>query len=376
MAYVKNIWVDQDVERPKTYEVTNNQDGSITLTDSFGLVTELGTPVNAANMNHIEDGIANSVGKDECIPEYNSSISYEIGTFVKYTYSETINVPDGQGGHIQTSVTQTKHYKSLQANNLNHALTNTSYWQEVILDATDRLLKTGDTMTGTLTFDVPLGTSGIRDANPVMINANNIDFDTAPTSTEYLGMVQINDQNDNRMGRFEYALLPSGQHNIRIVDKKNSSGTEYSILEVGFDVNGNKYCTFPNTVRVDGQWQPNLTSIATNVNINGSSNLTYDLSTSIPKDGYCYELLLWARAITTTTSTAYIPIYVGSSLTADSFLPVCGMKAVNNVSNTSIGSTILPLGTDRKITLSRNAGYYGTLEVLAVKAIRRIGTNS
>jgi hypothetical protein len=57
MAYVKNIWVDQDVERPKTYEVTNNQDGSITLTDSFGLVTELGTPVNAVNMNHIEGGI-------------------------------------------------------------------------------------------------------------------------------------------------------------------------------------------------------------------------------------------------------------------------------------------------------------------------------
>ena len=57
MAYTKNTWVDQDVERPKTYEVTNNQDGSITLTDSFGLVTELGTPVNAVNMNHIEDGI-------------------------------------------------------------------------------------------------------------------------------------------------------------------------------------------------------------------------------------------------------------------------------------------------------------------------------
>ncbi len=61
MAYVKNIWVDQDVERPRTYEVTNNQDGSITLTDSFGLVTELGTPVNADNMNHIENGILSCV---------------------------------------------------------------------------------------------------------------------------------------------------------------------------------------------------------------------------------------------------------------------------------------------------------------------------
>ena len=59
MAYVKNTWVDQDVERPKTYQVTTNQDGSITLTDDFGLVTDLGTPVNATNMNHIEDGIDN-----------------------------------------------------------------------------------------------------------------------------------------------------------------------------------------------------------------------------------------------------------------------------------------------------------------------------
>ena len=60
MAYIKNVWVDQDVERPKTYEVTENADNSITLTESFGVVTEIGTPVNAVNMNHIEDGIANN----------------------------------------------------------------------------------------------------------------------------------------------------------------------------------------------------------------------------------------------------------------------------------------------------------------------------
>lgn len=57
MAYIKNTWVDQEVERPKTYEMVNNSDGSVTLVDSFGLVSELGTPVNADNMNHIEDGI-------------------------------------------------------------------------------------------------------------------------------------------------------------------------------------------------------------------------------------------------------------------------------------------------------------------------------
>lgn len=57
MAYQKNNWVDQNVERPKTYELTNNADGSVTLIDSFGLVSALGTPVNADNMNHIEEGI-------------------------------------------------------------------------------------------------------------------------------------------------------------------------------------------------------------------------------------------------------------------------------------------------------------------------------
>ena len=57
MAYIKNTWVDQDVARPKTYQVTENQDGSITLTDDFGLITELGTPVDQDHMNHIENGI-------------------------------------------------------------------------------------------------------------------------------------------------------------------------------------------------------------------------------------------------------------------------------------------------------------------------------
>lgn len=63
MAYVKNVWTDQDVERPRTYRMTENQDGSVTLIDDFGLVTDLGTPVNADNMNHIEDGIAGAVDK-------------------------------------------------------------------------------------------------------------------------------------------------------------------------------------------------------------------------------------------------------------------------------------------------------------------------
>lgn len=57
MAYTKNVWTDQQVERPRTYTVTENQDNTITLQDAFGVATDLGTPVNATNMNHIENGI-------------------------------------------------------------------------------------------------------------------------------------------------------------------------------------------------------------------------------------------------------------------------------------------------------------------------------
>jgi hypothetical protein len=316
MAYVKNIWVDQDVERPKTYEVTNNQDGSITLTDSFGLVTELGTPVNAVNMNHIEDGIFDN--------------SEELENKVDLDYSNADYQP---------------------------------------------VNKAGDTMTGTLAFDVSLGTSGISGGNPVMINANNIDFDTAPSSTEYLGMVQLNDENSNRMGRLEYGFLSDGGHSIRIVDKKNSSETEYSIFEVGYNSSGDRYCDFPNTKCVDGQWIKANYTITSSTSLNGSTNLTYDLTSLIPKDGYIYEILLSGRVNGSSTTGQYGPLYVISGVMNTSVM-LAGNRQATTSSNTFGGCSIIPLGTDRKITITRGTSYYGTIDTLQVASYRRVGTNS
>lgn len=64
MAYTKTEWKDQNVENPRTYLVRDNEDSTVTLMDAFGTVTELGTPVNAENMNKIENGIANAVDLD------------------------------------------------------------------------------------------------------------------------------------------------------------------------------------------------------------------------------------------------------------------------------------------------------------------------
>lgn len=57
MAYVKTTWEDRVVERPRTYTVTTNADGSITLTPAEGTVITTGTPVNADNLNKVEAGL-------------------------------------------------------------------------------------------------------------------------------------------------------------------------------------------------------------------------------------------------------------------------------------------------------------------------------
>ena len=57
MAYIKTTWKDRLVERPNTFEVQENPDGTITLIPTPGTVTQAGTPVNATNLNKIEDGI-------------------------------------------------------------------------------------------------------------------------------------------------------------------------------------------------------------------------------------------------------------------------------------------------------------------------------
>ena len=93
MAYTKTEWKDQNVENPRTYSVRDNGDSTVTLMDAFGTVTELGTPVNAENMNKIENGIANAVDKDS-----NQTIT---GTKV---FNGTSPIKLGKAGNTYTEV--------------------------------------------------------------------------------------------------------------------------------------------------------------------------------------------------------------------------------------------------------------------------------
>lgn len=60
MAYNPTEWRDRVVERPRTYSLQDNGDGTYTLLPMPGNIIEPGTPVNAVNMNKIEQGIADT----------------------------------------------------------------------------------------------------------------------------------------------------------------------------------------------------------------------------------------------------------------------------------------------------------------------------
>lgn len=56
----KRIWQDRIVERPRTFKLQNNSDGTVTLIPAPGTIVQEGTPVNATNLNGIEEDILNA----------------------------------------------------------------------------------------------------------------------------------------------------------------------------------------------------------------------------------------------------------------------------------------------------------------------------
>lgn len=55
MAYNKTNWKDHVIEFPNRYKLTPNPDGTVLIEKQEGEVQQYGTPVNAVNLNKIED---------------------------------------------------------------------------------------------------------------------------------------------------------------------------------------------------------------------------------------------------------------------------------------------------------------------------------
>lgn len=82
MPYSKTTWTNKVVDRPRTFTFQQNADGTVTLIPSEGNVTDPGIPVNASNMNHIEQGIADA---------HSNLLMYGTDTGSANTYAVTVN---------------------------------------------------------------------------------------------------------------------------------------------------------------------------------------------------------------------------------------------------------------------------------------------
>lgn len=63
MAYIPTEWEDRIVERPLTFTMITNEDGSVTLIPAEGDIISEGTAFTASRLNNIEVGVGNAFEK-------------------------------------------------------------------------------------------------------------------------------------------------------------------------------------------------------------------------------------------------------------------------------------------------------------------------
>lgn len=122
MAYVKTLWKNRLVEKPNTYRLQQNADGTVTQIPEPGQIIEAGTPVSADNLNKIENTLeahdldiskkANQSSVDSITKDYVRSPGYGATTGTANTYFVTLNpaptaILEGMGLSIKINVTNT-----------------------------------------------------------------------------------------------------------------------------------------------------------------------------------------------------------------------------------------------------------------------------
>ncbi len=200
---------------------------------------------------------------------------------VLYDSNETYNL-NSLVFHVDSN-NKTHLYRSLSNNNSSNSLTNSNYWQEIIIDASNFVSKAGDTMSGSLTLN-----GGV-----VTIKHNTITRDgTNPAASSYKGLNFVdNSSTPLRFGLIESSVLTDGGANLNLYAYKNQTTNETAKIELGWTGSGTRYCTFPNTTCCDGQWVNSFHVLSTSTAI---GNYQIDISSYLPSDrtSYDYEVMI------------------------------------------------------------------------------------
>jgi hypothetical protein len=232
--------------------------------------------------------------------------------------------------------------------------------------------KSGDTMTGNLIIQTSSGGSQVQ------LRHVNFTKGTNPSSNMYWEYkAEDNNTNPanwytNRVSNLVTTMSPNGTVDIAMVAYKNDPNSNASAsIKATITSAGVASCTFPNTTCCDGQYVNTNTTIASNVSVNGSSNLTYTLN--LPSDGRNYMVWIMVEANTGSASGDYVNVKVGSEIMSTTTLARATTKTASSI---SAGSTAcIVVSSSHKIYLNRASNWKGTVNLFMI-GYRRIGTNA
>ena len=87
-------WVDRKVERPNSFVMQNNSDGTITLIPSPGTIQQVGTPLNAENLNGAIDYSRSKIVTNISAVEGNLQLTTDSYQIAKLSSNTTLVLPN------------------------------------------------------------------------------------------------------------------------------------------------------------------------------------------------------------------------------------------------------------------------------------------
>lgn len=125
---------------------------------------------------------------------------------------------------------------------------------------------------------------------------------------------------------------------------------------------------------IDGQWViKSGGNLASGVTLPTTTSLEYSLASWLPDDNYNYEVFLSGAVSTGTTSGNTSTLQVSSDIFAY-VMYVCQAQTRAASSVRAAGNIIIPVGTDRTVSVYYVSSNTGTFSLTA-RGYRRIGTN-
>lgn len=123
----------------------------------------------------------------------------------------------------------------------------------------------------------------------------------------------------------------------------------------------------------DGTWIGSYYEIASSVTLTDSTN-NYNLSSYLPNDEYCYEVIGSVHGNTGTSSGDNVDIHIGTSVIDGTYRVACA-KTRSSSSVSWAGCFFVVVGANRLISLGNFTSYPANVNNFRVFAYRRVGTN-